>query len=96
MVGVIYATDHDEFDLSGEWADRLTGPQAVREILFRAGVTHNIDDPNSTDPIGHAPGTCEVCDWWDATGDILDAMEEGFNFYNEVGDLTYIVRYLVR
>lgn len=82
LTGVLYATDHDELDLSGEWADRLTGPQAVEGILALAGVTHG--DFNST-PMGHAPGTCEVCDWWDASGDILDAFEEGFNFYSNPG-----------
>lgn len=77
MVGVIYASDHDELDLSGEWADRTTGPQAVEHILSVAGITH---EDGFSKPMGHAPGTCEVCDWWDASGDILDAMEEGFNF----------------
>jgi len=79
MMGVVYHTDHDQLDLSGEWADTLTGPQAVLGILQEAGVVH--DDPKyGASAMGHAPGTCEVCDWWDASGDILDAFEEGFNF----------------
>jgi hypothetical protein len=77
MMGVIYSTDHDELDLSGEWADVLTGPQAVAGILTQASVVH---EDGSATPMCHAPGTCEVCDWWDATGDILDAFEEGFTF----------------
>lgn len=85
MMGVIYATDHDELDLSGEWADRLTGPEAVGKILVQAGINHG--DPDNSDPMGHAPGTCSVCDWWDASGSILDAFEEGFNFYKNGGGI---------
>jgi hypothetical protein len=84
LVGAIYATDHDVIDFSGEWADRITGPQMVEAVLKKADIKHA---DGSSSPFGHAPGTCEVCDWWDASGDILDAVEAGFNFYHSPGGI---------
>src|SRR3989304_6284434 len=56
-------------DLSGQWADVPSGPQVVREILDDADVQHASAGDN------HAPGACNRCDWYDASGDLLDAYE---------------------
>ena len=63
-------------DLSGQWADSLTGPQLVADALTAAGLVHDGDAYSR--PYGHAPGACPVCDSWDAPGDIADAYETAF------------------
>jgi len=60
-------------DLSGQWADSLTGPALVCEALQAA------DAPHDGMPYGHAPGACATCDAWDATGDICDAYETAYS-----------------
>lgn len=54
-------------DLSGEWADSLTGPQLVDDALSAAGVT--VDDETGNP-------SRERMDWFT---DICDAYETAFN-----------------
>jgi hypothetical protein len=65
-------------DLSGQWAGSLTGPELVRDCIASAGLRH-CDGSDDPDPFGHAPGACNVCDWWDATGTVCDAYEDAFS-----------------
>jgi len=65
-------------DLSGQWADTLTGPDLVRDTLVHIGARH-CDGSTDPDPFGHEPGACNICDWYDATGDICDAYAFAFD-----------------
>ena len=64
-------------DLSGQWADSLTGPMLTADALTAAGLVHPGDTVSR--PYGHAPGACETCDAWDAPGDIADAYETAYS-----------------
>ena len=63
-------------DLTGEWADRANPQDIVYEVLGRSQLQH-LDGSSNLRPFGHASGQCEVCDWWDCEGTILDAYIEG-------------------
>ena len=66
-------------DLSGQWADARTGPQLMAEALRAAGIVHADGSPFRTpDAMGHAPGTCAVCDAWDAFTEVCDAYDLAF------------------
>lgn len=68
-------------DLSGQWADSLTGPELTADALTAARLVH--DGDTYARPYGHAPGACPVCDAWDAPGDIADAYESAFTMAAE-------------
>lgn len=73
-------------DLSGQWADSLTGPELTADALTAAGLVH--DGDTYARPYGHAPGACPACDAWDAPGDIADAYESAFTMAAEAAIVT--------
>ena len=72
----IEGLERPEPDLSGEWADRTTGPELAKGALDYADYAHS----RQCEQAGHGGEKCEYCRALD-TGfnDICDAYEAAFD-----------------